>query len=174
MNKVILSIACTVDGHIARKNGSVDFLDPFNEDAETANFMTEFLKSISVIVMGNTTFQEYNKHPKFFDYYKGKDIFVYSRNTELKHEKVTFTDEDPKEFLENLKTEGNVWLVGGAIIINSFQEQGLIDEYILTIIPVMIGSGIPLFLHSKNNTDVKLVKTESFKSGIVNIYYSKK
>ncbi len=174
MVKVILSIACTLDGYIARKNGSVDFLDPFNESGGTGDWFGEFLKSISVIVMGNKTFQEYHTFPGFFEYYKGKELYVFSRNNKLHHEKVIFIDEDPKDFIKNLNIKGDIWLLGGANIIKSFQDSNLIDEYIISIIPVTIGSGIPLFKKSDHDMQLNFVKTESFNSGIVNLHYTKK
>jgi dihydrofolate reductase len=174
MSKVILSIAVTLDGFIARENGSVDFLDPFNENEGDTNWFAKFLENISVIVMGNTTFQEYHKYPGFFDFYKGKDIYVFSRNPDLSHEKVTFINESPVEFLKNFKTEKDIWLLGGATINKSFLTSNLIDEYIIGMVPVIIGTGIPLFAESDHETQLKFVKSEKFKSGIVNLYYKKK
>ena len=171
--KLILNIGVTLDGYIARENGSVDYLDPFNETGDEYGLF-KFLERISAIIMGNTTFQEYHTHPDFFEYYKGKEIFVFSRNSKLKHEKVTFTQDDPKDFIENLSTEKDIWLLGGANLIKSFQDSNLIDEYIIGIVPVTIGSGIPLFEKSDHDTQLKLVKTESFNSGIVNLHYTKK
>jgi dihydrofolate reductase len=173
MSKVILSIAVTLDGFIARENGSVDFLDPFNEDEENNKWLGKFLENLSAIVMGNTTFQEYHKYPGFFDYYKGKDIYVFSRNPNLKNDKVMFVNETPVEFLKNLKTEKDVWLLGGGKINTSFLESNLIDEYIIGVIPVIIGRGIPLFAKSNYETQLKFAKSEEFKSGIVNLYYTK-
>ena len=173
MEKVKLAIASTLDGYIARKNGSIDFLDPFNESGEDYG-MNEFLKSISIIVMGNTTFQEYNSHPQFFEYYAGKELFVFSRDKNKTHDRVTFVHDSPKTFLKNLKTEKDIWLLGGSKLIESFQNDDLIDEYIITIIPIIIGSGIPLFLQPDLDIHLKLVKTETFESsGVVNLCYKK-
>lgn len=173
MGKVILSIACTLDGYIARENGAVDFLDPFNDSSGADNWFAEFLENISAIVMGNTTFQEYHSHPGFFEYYKGKDIFVFSRDPNLTHEKVTFIDDSPEEFLRDLKTDKDIWLLGGSKINTSFLESDLIDEYIISLVPVIIGNGIPLFAVSDHETQLKFRKTEALNSGIVNLYYRK-
>ena len=172
MTKVILSIAVTLNGFIARENGSVDYLDPFNEDEGINKWFSTFLENISAIVMGNTTFQEYHTHPGFFDYYGGKEIYVFSRNPNLKHEEVTFVNETPDEFLKNLETDKEVWLLGGAKINALFAN--LIDKYIISVIPVIIGRGIPLFAKSDYETQLEFVKAEKFRSGIINLYYIKK
>ena len=173
MSKVILSIACSLDGFIARESGSVDFLDRFNENSEENNWFEKFLEKISVIVMGNTTFQEYHTHPSFFEYYTGKEIYVFSRNPKLTHEKVTFINDTPEEFLKELKTDKDIWLLGGGKINTSFLESNLIDEYIISIVPVIIGKGIPLFTISDYETYLKFLKTEVLDSGIVNLYYGR-
>jgi len=171
--KVILFIATTLDGYIARDNGSVDFLDPFNESGENYGF-NDLLQSVSAIVMGNTTFEEYHSYPQFFEGYKGKDLYIFSRDATKKHPKVTFTHDNPMKFLSNLQTDKDIWLLGGSKLIKSFQNEDLIDEYIITIIPVIIGSGIPLFRKPGLDIHLKLEKTESFESGVVNLYYTKK
>jgi len=171
--KVKLFIATTLDGFIARENGSVDFLDTFNESGEDYGF-NALLQSVSAIIMGNTTFEEYHSYPQFFEGYKGKDLYIFSRDTTKKHPKVTFIHENPKKFLSNLQTDKDIWLVGGSKLIESFQNENLIDEYIITIIPVIIGSGIQLWRQPDHDIHLKLVKTESFESGVVNLYYTKK
>jgi dihydrofolate reductase len=173
MSKLILSIACTLDGYIARENGSVDFLDPYNVDEGDTNWFAKFLENISAIIMGNTTFQEYHKSPEFFEYYKGKDIYVFSRNPKLAHEKVTFINKTPEDFLKHLKTSKDIWLLGGAKINKSFLSSNLIDIFIIGMVPVIIGKGIPLFEESDFERHLKFVKAEEFDSGIVNLYYSK-
>ncbi len=142
MPKVILYISCTLDGFIARENGSVDFLDRFNETGEDHGF-SDLLNSISAIVMGNTTFQEYSRGEKFYEYYKGKGLFVFSLKISEEHDKIIFVNEDVRTFLENLQTDKDVWLLGGGKIIEAFHNESLIDEYIITIIPSVIGKGIP-------------------------------
>jgi dihydrofolate reductase len=123
--------------------------------------------------MGNATFQEYHSHPGFFDYYKGKEIYVFSRNPDLTHEKVTFINDTPEEFLREMKTDKDIWLLGGSKINTSFLEADLIDEYIISIVPVIIGKGIPLFAMSDYETQLKYMKTEALNSGIVNLHYRK-
>ena len=100
--------------------------------------------------------------------------YVFSRDESLKHDRVTFVHNSPKTFLKNLKTEKDIWLLGGSKLIESFQNENLIDEYIITIIPVIIGTGIPLFRQPDLDIHLKLVKTEGFESGVVNLYYTKK
>ncbi len=172
MVKVILYIACTVDGFIAREDGSVDFLDRFNKTGEDHGF-DDLLTRISAIVMGNTTFQEYSGGEKFYEYYKGKELYVFSREVKEEHDKVTFVNENVRTFLKNLQTEKDVWLLGGGKIIEAFHNESLIDEYIISIIPSVIGKGIPLFRQSVTENNLELVRSQSYETGIVNLHYKK-
>ncbi|MHA1552645.1 MAG: dihydrofolate reductase family protein [Candidatus Heimdallarchaeaceae archaeon] len=172
MPKVVLYISCTLDGFIAREDGSVDFLDRFMEIGEDHGF-NDLLKRISVIVMGNRTFQEYSGAEKFYEYYKGKELFVFTREISADHDKVTFVNEDVRTFLENLQTDKDIWLLGGGKIIEAFHNESLIDEYIISIVPSVIGQGIPLFRQSVVESDLELVKSQSFETGIVNLHYKK-
>ncbi|MEP2026024.1 dihydrofolate reductase family protein, partial [Reichenbachiella sp.] len=83
---------------------------------------------------------------------------------------------------ENLETKVNewihengkdIWVVGGGVLISSMLNQGLIDEMLLTITPVILGEGIPLFPNSPKETNFELIKTEAFKTGFVNLTYRK-
>ena len=178
MSKVILSIASTIDGYIARENGSVDFLDRFNDTGEDYG-IGKLLNTVSAIVMGNTTFQQYSDHEQFFAMYEGRELFIFSRNsgidrTSKHHDKVTFVHDDPATFLQNLPTEKDIWLLGGSELITSFLEKGLIDEFVITMIPTFIGHGIPLFTSTNSESQLEFVKAETFNSGVVNLHYKKK
>lgn len=167
MNKVTLSIATTIDGYIARENGSVDFLDEFNKMG--TNFgMNDFIKSVDIIAMGRATYNQYSSHPDFFKFYKGKQIYVFTRS-KFEDSRIELA-QDPKQFVDQV--DGHIWLLGGASLIKSFYNLELIDEYTLTIIPVILGNGIPLFDHLYN-TRLHLVAVEQFEGGVVNLHYSK-
>ena len=86
MAKVILYISATLDGFISREDGSVDFLDRFNESGDDFGF-GEFSKSIGVVVMGNETFTQFSGHAHFYEAYKGKELFVFSRQVKEKHDR---------------------------------------------------------------------------------------
>jgi len=146
MRNVICQLAVSLDMFIARKDGSVDFLDQigdeFNED-----FM-QFQAGIDSIVMGRGTYEkmlEYGEIP-----FKDKKIFVLtSKDLVSEEQHITFTDKPIKKLIEELS--GTIWLFGGAKIINACRKEQLIDEMQLFIVPVIVLEGIPLFTDAIEN-----------------------
>ena len=164
MGKLILYIASSLDGYIARENGDVDWL-PINTDSGYDNFY----KSIDTVIMGKKT---YDQILTFGDYpYKGKKSYVFTRNDSLtKDENVEFAS-NVEEFSRNLvSSKGNIWLVGGSELFSAFLEHKLVDEIILSIIPTVLGKGIPLFQNINQEANLKLIKTTEY-SGFVELTY---
>lgn len=164
MGKIILYIASSLDGYIARENGDVDWL-PINTDSGYDNFY----KSIDTVIMGKKT---YDQILTFGDYpYKGKKSYVFTRNDSLsKDENVEFAS-NVEEFSRNLvSSKGNIWLVGGSELFSAFLEHKLVDEIILSIIPTVLGKGIPLFQNINQGANLKLIKTTEY-SGFVELTY---
>ena len=172
--RIILYIAISLDGFIARKDGSVDWLSPYENGPEDYGY-NEFYKKIRTVIMGNTT---YKQVLSFGDFpYKGKDCFVFTKNKDnLKDENVTFISKSAKDFISqlNLREDENVWLVGGASIVDEFLKFDLIDEFIITLIPILLGEGIPLFKGKLNEKRLKLIDVKSFNSGLVQLHYTRK
>jgi dihydrofolate reductase len=169
MRTVSLYIACSIDGYIARKDGRVDWLF---SDADYG--YKDFLQGIGTIVMGRTT---YDQLLTFGDYpYGGKEVFVASRSRAgQKDEHVTFVGPEIAEKIRDLRTsegEGKgIWLVGGAQLVRLFVFERLIDEIIVSIHPVILGSGIPLFLPQDSKTWLDFINCTSFPSGLVQLTY---
>jgi len=172
--KIILYISMSIDGFIAKKNGSVDFLDPYNESGDDCGYK-EFYDSVGTIVMGNTTYKQFGGTKEFKQYYKGKPIFVFSRKNKDKNGNINFVSGDVKEFIEKLdiKDSKNIWLLGGASIANEFLKNDLIDEFIITIIPILLGDGISLFKSRLDEKKLKLVEVKNFNMGVVQVHYKK-
>ena len=177
--KIILYIATSLDGFIAKKDGSIDFLDPDNKSGEGSGNNSkddygynEFYSSIGAIIMGNTTYKQVGDTKEFEEYYKDKPVFVFSREPKAKKKNVTFVHEDVKEFVKKLKSD--TWLVGGASLLNEFLKNGLVDKFIITIIPVLLGEGIPLFKGDSNEKNLRLIDVKSYDSGVVQLSYQTK
>lgn len=165
----------SLDGFIAKKNGSVVFLDQYNESGEDYGYK-EFYDSIGTIVMGNNTYKQFGNTKEFKEYYKGKPIFVFSRSAKGKDGNVTFVSGDVREFVKKLnpKNNKNIWLLGGASIVNEFLKNNLIEEFIITIIPVLLGDGISLFRGGLHEEKLKLIDVKDFNMGVVQLHYSRK
>ena len=165
MGKIILYIASSLDGYIARENGDVDWL-PQN----TSSGYDEFYKSIDTVIMGKKTYDQvltFGAYP-----YKGKKSFVFSRNDSLtKDENVEFVS-NVEEFTGKLisSSEKKIWLVGGSELVSAFFNYNFVDEIILSIIPVVLGKGIPLFKNINKETKLELMKTTEY-DGLVELRY---
>ncbi len=164
MGKIILYIASSLDGYIARENGDVDWL-PINTDSGYDNFY----KSIDTVIMGKKT---YDQILTFGDYpYKGKKSYVFTRNDSLTMDENVEFASNVEEFSRNLvSSKGNIWLVGGSELFSAFLEHKLVDEIILSIIPTVLGKGIPLFQNINQEANLKLIKTTEY-SGFVELTY---
>ncbi len=178
MRKIILYIAASIDNYIAKTDGKVDWLDDPDfalQEGEDYGY-DDFYKSIDTTLMGNATYQEVLGFDVPFPY-PDKTNYVFSRSKqEGKHEFVKFISSDIVKFITELKEKDgkNIWLVGGGQINTIFLENGLIDQIILTIIPITLGDGIPLFQKGAIETKFVLEKNQTFKSGLVQLTFNKK
>jgi dihydrofolate reductase len=174
MGKIILYIAASIDGFIARDNGMVDWL-PQGVDVGYESFYN----SIEYVVMGRKTYTQvlgFGEYP-----YKGKKSIIYSRNPSNiePKENVEFWESWDPDRISKLASsaKGNVWLIGGAEIIHQFIKLNLIEEYRIFLIPIILGKGIPMFLPSKKkdlDIHLKLEHTQSFEEGLVELRYIRK
>lgn len=142
--KCILYIATSIDGFIADESGGIKWLDEFGK-GEGDNGYSEFLKKIDIIIMGRKTYDQVLTFGEFP--YVGKKCYVYSRTQKPSDTNVEYTDEPVNQLISRLKQQRgkNIWLVGGGDLIESFLKFNLIDILIITLIPVILGKGIPLF-----------------------------
>ncbi|MGG7057335.1 dihydrofolate reductase family protein [Clostridium nigeriense] len=170
--KVILYIAVSLDNYIARENGEVDWLVGDGSNPNVDNGYEEFYKNIDTVIIGKSTYDQvlsWGEYP-----YKGCKGYVYTRSKVESNEDVEFTCEDPKELIYRLKKqEGkDIWIVGGAEIVDIFLKDNLIDEFIIATIPTILGKGIPLFKENNKEIKLKLVESKIF-DGIVQNHYVK-
>ncbi|SFM30850.1 dihydrofolate reductase family protein [Methanolobus profundi] len=169
MRDVVLLITCSLDGFIAAEDGNVDWLI----GEEEYDFDT-FLEGVETLLMGHKTYQQvlgFGKWP-----YSGKETYVFT-NEHMDQEdgKVTFSN-DPVGTTEDLMlgTGGAIWVVGGASVISQLLNSGLINEFRITIQPVILGKGIPLFREIKKSIKLELKGTQEFGSGLVELVYASK
>ena len=176
--KIIVSIATSADGFIARPGGSVDWLErPSPKD----NYgMGEFYKSIDTILWGRKTyemaleFQQKGVPGSAFDTKLKNYVFTRTLPSTSAPAGVQFVNESIQVFTKRLhaKPGKDIWMMGGAGIIGSFLDEGKIDEFIIHVIPVLIGEGIPLIAPRHRNVELKLVTSKAFFDGSVLLHYS--
>lgn len=171
--KLVLFIASSLDGYIATENNSLEWL--FNVEGEGDNGYSEFYQNVDTILMGRKTYDWLIKNVTGEFPYANKDCYVFTRSSDTNHENVKFINEDVIDFTNKLqKTEGkNIWLVGGGELIYSFIKEKLVDELIITIAPVLIGRGIPLFKQGDFELNLSLIRTRNFNQ-FVELHYKVK
>lgn len=154
--KIVMFIASSMDGYIATKEHSLEWL--FSVDGEGDNGYTKFYDTIDTIIMGRVTYDWIIEHEQGDFPYKNKQCYVFSRTKKESSLDVTFINEDVARFTKSLKdTPGkNIWLVGGGELISAFIGEKLVDEMIVTIAPVLLGDGIPLFKSNDFQTLLRL------------------
>ena len=147
---VVLFLASSLDGYIAAKDESLDWL--YQVEGEGDNGFSEFYETIDAVLIGRKTYDWMMKQTNGEFPYQGKTCFVFTRKARQPEEHATFIHDGIASFVQqlNAKPGKNIWLVGGGDLLHAFLQQQLVDEIILTIAPVVLGRGIPLF-HEKNS-----------------------
>ena len=169
MRKVVLGVGISLDGYIARPDGSVDFL--FMPDDYS---MASFFKTIDIGIMGRKTLDaaialnggKYDGH--------GLSAYVMSRAAPSRKLKgVTYTSESPAELISRLRTVPgkDIWLMGGGEIAREFLAAGLVDEIHLGVVPTLLGEGIPLFPAGFAQQNLELIENRSYSKGLISLKY---
>ena len=164
--KLKLYIATTLDGYIAGPNGEIDWLEAAGYDLDYG--YKKFYASIDTTLSGNSTYKLTLTVPKFP--YPDKTNYVFTRNTprpDTAH--VHFISGDIAAFVCSLKEEPgkDIWLVGGGHVNTVMLKEGLVDEIILTIFPIVLGEGIPLFAPVAPRSAFKTLGCETFETGLI-------
>lgn len=176
--KIIVYIATSADGFIARLDGSVDWLD---RPQPKGNYgMGVFVKSIDTILWGRKTcdmaldFQKKGLAGSAFDTRVKNYVFTRGRLPSAVPAGVQFVNEPVKTFAKRLRAQKgkNIWMMGGARIIASFLDEQEIDEFMIHVIPTLIGEGIPLIAPRHRNVPLTLVSCTKFADGVVKLHYA--
>ena len=176
MRKIIVYIATSADGFIARKDGAVDWLDRPRTAGDYG--MGKFYKSIDTILWGRKTYDlvlRFQKEGKDVPDMSGIKNYAFSRRPPKKVARgFEFVKEPIKKFAKRLRAQKgrDIWMMGGAGIIGSFLDCGEIDEFIIHVIPTFIGEGIPLIAPERRTLPLKLVSIRKFSDGVVRLHYA--
>lgn len=171
MRKVLFSAATSLDHYIARSDHSFDWI-LWNDEAAAA--MADFWKTIDTVLMGRKTYEVALQSGQGAGGTAGVHTYVFSRTlNESAERNVTIISTDAAEFVGRLKHQaGNdVCLMGGGELATSLFEAGLIDELRLSIHPLLLGSGIPLFRPMSRQIDLDLRECKAFRNGCVLVKY---
>ena len=168
-------IATSLDGFIATSDGGLDWLEKIPNPEQSDYGYAEFIEGIDAIVMGRNTFE---KVLTFGQWVYDKPAFILSDSlTELPEHlfgKAEIVCGDIKKIITQLDRKGykNLYIDGGRVI-QSFIQEDLIDEMIITHVPILLGKGISLFGELKQHLQFRHKKTEIYNNALVKSYYTR-
>jgi dihydrofolate reductase len=170
MRKIILNVAVSLDGYIEGPNGEYDWCF-----ADQDYGMAEFFNATDAIFMGRKSFELIGSDPSAF---AGKQLYVFSDTlTKVQNDTIEVVPRaDYLQKVEEIKNGpgNNIWLFGGASLVSTFTSNDLINEILLSVHPVILGGGKPLFEHIQNRIDLMLVNHEVYSSGLIQLTYVRK
>jgi dihydrofolate reductase len=175
--KNLVFIARSLDGYIADKNGGIDWLTSIpNPDHDDAGFGS-FMDNVDALVMGRKTFETVCGFEGEWPY--KKPVFVLSKTLnsipEKYKSKAGLIGGTIPEVLKQLNNSGyNRLYIDGGVTIQSFLKEDLIDEMIITTIPILLGGGAPLFSTLSKALEFEHVETKVFLNQMVQTYYKRK
>jgi dihydrofolate reductase len=166
MRPLVCFIATSLDGYIAGPNSEIDWLFTDQDYG-----YRPFYPIVDTVVMGRKTYDlclTFDEYP-----YPGIPNYVWSRSRHGKDEHATFWSGDIAQLLKELKQqEGKtIWLVGGSALVGEAITHDLLDELIVSIHPLVLGDGVPLFPRGLPRTKFQLVTSDSFNTGLVQLTY---
>lgn len=177
MKNVILNLAITLDGFIEGANGEIDWCimeDDMNFDAFIESVDTMFYGRVSYDAWGNYQPNDNTSkaEKRMWAAIHSKNKFVFSHQSSI-DKNATFVTSDIANKVTEIKNKPgkDIWLYGGANLIKTFIQLDLIDIYKISVHPIVLGSGKPLFEDLKNRIKLKLIGNKVFKSGVIELTY---
>lgn len=172
--RVVLYIAQSVDGFIARADGDIEWLASVEMENEDYGYGA-FVRTVDTVIMGRKTYEKVMSLDVPFPH-KGRKCYVISKSRSGSDDNVEFYGGDVETLIQQLKREGGgtIYIDGGSEVVQLLRTADLIDEYVLSIIPVMLGKGIPLFRITDTENALELQEAKAFKSGLVQLKYNRR
>ena len=156
--KLVLYIAASLDGYIADSEHGMDWL--FSVEGEGDNGFAKFYDTVDTVLVGRTTYDWILRQEKTADkIYSDKKCYVFTRTERLPYKHIEFIHKDAAGFVKELKHQDgkNIWVVGGGELLQVFMKEKLVDELFITIAPILLGKGIPLFRDNDFQTRLSLI-----------------
>lgn len=176
MRKVVLFIAMSLDGYIADAYGKVDWLEGQNRDEENMDTYSMFIKDVDTVLMGWNTYHQIVTELSPDEWvYDGLTVYVITHRELSSTDTIIFTGKNPCDIVTELKQEQgkNIWICGGANLIQQLMKEDFIDEYYISVIPTILGAGIRLFGMLPQEMKLKLIHTQNY-NGITDLIYARR
>ena len=171
--KVIVNIATSADGFIARNDDDLDWLT--NRPVPKGFYgLPKFARSIDAKILGRKTYDVSVNLGATFSANDRHYVFSRRKATATAPPGVQFVKGSIKTFVDRLRKQPgkNIWMMGGGEIIGAFLDEDAIDEFIIGIVPTFIGEGIPLIAPRHREVALKLLSSQNFSDGVVQVHYA--
>jgi len=181
--RITLYVAASVDGFIAAPDGGVEWLDEYQRETRGADAAAdgagsepggydEFFATVECLVMGSTTYEQVRSFGAW-PYGETPTYVLTRRKRERASDAVEFVEGDVDVLATRLCDEyDHVWLIGGADVARAFLRAGRVDELRLSLIPVLLGRGIPLFGDDDERRGLRLLASTTRETGVVELRYA--
>jgi len=175
MRKLSLFIATSLDGYIAKPNDDLSFLKLVEKEGEDYGY-AKFISSIDTFIIGRKTYDYVLKEIGSSHYDNGeREVYVLTRTERPSVGKTRFYTGNLTKLVHKLKNENgkNIYCDGGAEIINEFLKNDLIDELIISVIPILVGNGTRLFQDGRPEQTLEFVSAKTFDTGLMQLHYKR-
>lgn len=169
--KVVLYIAASIDGYIAAPGDDLSFLSMVEMPGEDYGY-AEFMRTIDKVIMGRKTYDWVVVNAPNYSH-SDQETYILTRTSKASIGNTHFYNGDLQELVQTLKAKGgkNIFCDGGAETANALLRLGLIDEIVLSIIPIILGAGTKLFHEGIPERKLHLLESKSYHSGLIQMHY---
>lgn len=168
---VVLYIAMSLDGYIATKENDISFLSMVEQEGEDYGY-SAFLDRVDTVIIGRKSYEKVLEMG--FDYpHVDKEVYILTRTPKAAVGNFKFYTGDIDQLIADLKgrSKKNIYCDGGAQVVNLLLKSDLIDEYIISIVPLLLGDGIRLFKDGGIEHKLQLVSSKAYEKGLVQLHY---
>ena len=171
--QVILYIATSLDGYIAKPNEDLEFLSMVEQEGQDYGY-ANFIKTVDTVIVGRKTYDKVISMGIDFPH-ADKDSYIITRSPQPNIGTIKFYTGNLKMLVERLKSENgkNIFCDGGAEIVNELLKDDLIDEFIISVIPILVGNGTKLFKDGRPEQKLELISVNSFDKGLTQLHYKR-
>ncbi|QCR21641.1 dihydrofolate reductase family protein [Pontibacter sp. SGAir0037] len=175
MRKISLFIAMSLDGYIAKPNDDLSFLKLVEKEGEDYGYAA-FTNTIDTLIIGRRTYDYVLKEigPSHYDNGQ-RDVYVITRTERPQVGRTVFYTGNITELVKRLKSEKgkNIYCDGGAEVINELLKHDLIDEFIISVIPVLLGNGTRLFKDDRPEQILEFIEAKTFETGLTQLHFKR-
>lgn len=173
MRKISLFIAMSLDGYIAEPNNDLSFLKLVEKEGEDYGY-AEFTSQIDTIIVGRKTYDYVIDEIGGAHYDNGqRDVYVITRTERPQSGRTIFYTGELTELVTRLKSGSgkNIYCDGGAEVINELLKYDLIDDFVISVIPVLLGNGTRLFKDGRPEQELEFITAKAFDTGLTQLHY---